>query len=103
YTVATKSRLAERAGLDPASYITASDRFQGGSVRPLRHPSKTPHASHQFFHRVTTPSDPGHHPHRLIAGSAIGATSTAESAPAQGARVLPESEPARPGARARLT
>ncbi len=30
---------AEEAGFEPAADITASDRFQGGSDRPLRHPS----------------------------------------------------------------
>src|SRR5512147_2524126 len=30
---------AEGAGFEPAADIAASDRFQGGSDRPLRHPS----------------------------------------------------------------
>ena len=30
---------AEGAGFEPAADISASDRFQGGSDRPLRHPS----------------------------------------------------------------
>ena len=33
------SALAEGAGFEPAADISASDRFQGGSDRPLRHPS----------------------------------------------------------------
>ena len=33
--------LAEGAGFEPAADITASDRFQGGSDRPLRHPSRS--------------------------------------------------------------
>src|SRR5690606_31885004 len=32
---------AEGAGFEPAADIAASDRFQGGSDRPLRHPSWT--------------------------------------------------------------
>jgi hypothetical protein len=31
--------VAEGAGFEPAADISASDRFQGGSDRPLRHPS----------------------------------------------------------------
>ena len=34
--------LAEGAGFEPAADISASDRFQGGSDRPLRHPSERP-------------------------------------------------------------
>ena len=33
------ARTAEGAGFEPAADISASDRFQGGSDRPLRHPS----------------------------------------------------------------
>ena len=35
----TSLLLAEGAGFEPAADISASDRFQGGSDRPLRHPS----------------------------------------------------------------
>ena len=42
-TAADRSvRSAEGAGFEPAADITASDRFQGGSDRPLRHPSRSP-------------------------------------------------------------
>ena len=36
------ARPAEGAGFEPAADISASDRFQGGSDRPLRHPSEPP-------------------------------------------------------------
>ena len=36
------SSSAEGAGFEPAADISASDRFQGGSDRPLRHPSVPP-------------------------------------------------------------
>jgi hypothetical protein len=39
-TETTVARNAEEAGFEPAADIPASDRFQGGSDRPLRHPSK---------------------------------------------------------------
>ena len=42
------SHQAEEAGFEPAADIPASDRFQGGSDRPLRHPSK----AHQRVRRI---------------------------------------------------
>jgi hypothetical protein len=35
-----RGAVAEGAGFEPAADISASDRFQGGSDRPLRHPSE---------------------------------------------------------------
>ena len=45
---------AEGAGFEPAADITASDRFQGGSDRPLRHPS-TPAARTSGWQESTRP------------------------------------------------
>ena len=40
HRTALSADLAEGAGFEPAADISASDRFQGGSDRPLRHPSE---------------------------------------------------------------